>query len=113
MLLLEKFIAFFKCVACLRIKKDSRNLVHYYEVSSIKDITNNIIPFFNKYNTIGIKSLNFVDWCEGAEIIKSKAHLSKQGVEQISATRRSRVVKDRNWIIKLLLVFIYFFNSSE
>lgn len=82
MLLLEKFVAFFKCG---RIKKDSRYSVHYYVVTSIKDITNIIIPFFNKYNTRGVKSLNFVDWCEGAEIIKSKAHLSKQGVEHIRA----------------------------
>jgi hypothetical protein len=58
MLLLEKFISFFKCG---RIKKDSRNPVYYYVVTSIKDITNNIIPFFNKYNTRGVKSLNFVD----------------------------------------------------
>lgn len=80
MLLLEKFSTFFNCG---RIKKDSRNSVYYYVVTSIKDITNNIIPFFNKYNTIGVKSLNFADWCEGAEIIKRKAHLSKEGVEHI------------------------------
>jgi hypothetical protein len=58
MLLLEKFIAFFKCG---RIKKDSRHSVHYYVVTNIKDIANNIIPFFNKYNTRGVKSLNFAD----------------------------------------------------
>lgn len=79
-LLLEKFITFFNCG---RIKKDYRGSVHYYLVTSIKDITNNIIPFFNKYNTKGVKSLNFASWCEGAEIIKCKGHLSEEGVEQI------------------------------
>ena len=85
MLLLEKFIAFFNCG---RIKKDSRYSVHYYVVTNIKDIIKNIIPFFNKYNTKGVKFLNFVDWCEGAEIIKSKAHLSKEGVLHISAIQK-------------------------
>ena len=82
MLLLEKFITFFNCG---RIKKDSRFFVHYYVVTSIKDIVRYIIPFFNKYNIRGVKSLDFADWCEGAEIIKSKGHLSKEGVEQVRA----------------------------
>lgn len=92
-LLLEKFIDFFKCG---RIKKDSRHSVHYYVVTNIKDITNNIIPFFNKYNTIGVKSLNFTDWCEGAKIIKSKAHLSEEGVSHIIAIQ-SRMNSKRSF----------------
>nr|QCW06949.1 hypothetical protein [Drechslerella brochopaga] len=82
MLLLEKFITFFNCG---RIKKDSRHSVHYYKVTNIKDIINNIIPFFNKYNIKGVKSLNFVDWCKAAVIIKSKAHLTSEGVDNIYA----------------------------
>lgn len=85
-LLLEKFITFFNCG---RIKKDSRNSVHYFVVTNIKDITNKIIPFFNKYNIKGVKSLNFADWGEGAEIIKTKTHLSKVGVEHIRTIQSS------------------------
>ena len=92
MLLLEKFLAFFNCG---RIKKDSRYSVHYYVVTNVKDITDKIIPFFNKYNTIGVKSLNFADWREGAEIIKTKAHLSKAGFEQIR-TIQSRMNSKRS-----------------
>lgn len=92
MLLLEKFITFFNCG---RIKKDSRHSVHYYVVSNIKDITNKIIPFFNKYNIKGVKSLNFADWREGAEIIKTKTHLSKVGVEHIR-TIQSRMNSKRS-----------------
>ena len=54
-----------------------------YIVTNIKDITDRIIPFFIKYRTRGIKSLNFTDWHEGAKIIKSKEHLSEEGVERI------------------------------
>jgi hypothetical protein len=92
MLLLAKFITFFNCG---RIKKDSRYSVHYYVVTNIKDITNKIIPFFNKYNTKGVKSLNFADWREGAEIIKTKTHLSKEGVEHIR-TIQSRMNSKRS-----------------
>lgn len=92
MLLLEKFTTFFNCG---RIKKDSRYSVHYYVVTNIKDITNKIIPFFKKYKIKGVKSLNFADWCEGAEIIKSKAHLSKEGVEHIR-TIQSRMNSKRS-----------------
>lgn len=92
MLLLEKFITFFNCG---RIKKDSRHSVYYYVVTNIKDITHKIIPFFNKYNIKGVKSLNFADWREGAEIIKTKAHLSKVGVEHIR-TIQSRMNSKRS-----------------
>lgn len=91
-LLLEKFITFFNCG---RIKKDSRHSVHYYVVTNIKDITAKIIPFFNKYNTKGVKHLNFADWCEGAEVLKRKAHLSKEGVEHIR-TIQSRMNSKRS-----------------
>lgn len=80
MLLLQKFVTFFNCG---RIKKDSRHYVHYFVVTNFKDITDKIIPFFKKYKTEGVKSSNFADWCEGAEIIRSKAHLYDDGVEQI------------------------------
>ena len=102
-LLLEKFIPFFNCG---RIKKDTRYSVHYFVVSSIKDITEKIIPFFKKYHTKGVKHLNFVDWCEGAELIKSKNHLSTEGVENIrilqnrmKSRRNSSATKNHNKIL--------------
>jgi hypothetical protein len=55
---LEKFIAFFDCG---RLKKDSRNPAYSFEVTNIKDIKNNIMPFFKEYNLKGVKSLNFID----------------------------------------------------
>ena len=92
MLLLKKFCYFFNCG---RIKKDSRYYVHYFVVTNFKDITDKIIPFFKKYKTKSVKSLNFADWCEGAEIIRSKAHLYDEGVEQIR-TIQSRMNSKRS-----------------
>jgi hypothetical protein len=55
-----------------------------YSVSKFKDIYEKVIPFFSKYHIIGIKSKDFMDWCKAAEIIRSKAHLTKEGVEEVS-----------------------------
>jgi hypothetical protein len=48
--------------------------------SSIVDI---IIPFFQKYPLLGVKALDFVNFCQVAEIIKIKGHLTKSGLDQI------------------------------
>jgi hypothetical protein len=80
MLLLEKFTTYFNCG---KLKKDSRYYVHYFIASSIKDISQNIIPFFKEYKIIGTKSLDFTDFCKAVEIIKSGAHLTKEGVDLI------------------------------
>lgn len=32
---------------------------------------------------IGVKALDFADWCQVAELIKNKAHLTSKGLEEI------------------------------
>ena len=60
--LLENFISFFNCAAARgRLKKDNRNPVHYFIVSDVKNITEKIIPFFQKYQVLGVKSEDFYD----------------------------------------------------
>lgn len=54
-----------------------RNPVVYLRLSSIADILNVIIPFFTKYPIQGSKRLDFYDFCEIAELMKNKAHLTK------------------------------------
>ena len=40
--------------------------------------------FFRKYHQIlGVKFLDFNDWCIAAEIIKNKKHITKEGIDQI------------------------------
>lgn len=58
--------------------------------SSIVDI---IIPFFQKYPILGVKALDFVDFCQVAEIIKVKGHLTKSGLEQIISIREKMNTK--------------------
>jgi NRPS condensation-like uncharacterized protein len=52
--------------------------LQFYKFS---DIISKIIPFFDKYQIIGIKSLDFSDFKKVAEIMKAKKHLTSSGGE--------------------------------
>jgi hypothetical protein len=53
------------------------------KVSNFKDISEKIIPFFRKYPLQAKKSLQFEKFCQVAEIIKRKEHLTTEGIERI------------------------------
>ena len=52
-------------------------------VSKFQDIQNIIIPFFVKYNIKGVKLLDYLDFCQAAELIQNKAHLTQEGIDKI------------------------------
>ena len=74
------------CIAeywgCGKIYKHSVNAV-VYRVSKRSDLTEKILPFFFKYPILGIKALDFKDFCFISELIENKAHYSKEGLDQI------------------------------
>ena len=52
----------------------------------VTDFTANytkICPFFKQHSIVGIKDLNFQDWCLAAKIIQSKKHITQEGLDQI------------------------------
>ena len=55
----------------------------FYRVTKFADVTEKIIPFFQKYKIHGGKSQYFDDWCEVAEMMKLKLHLTKEGLYEI------------------------------
>jgi hypothetical protein len=55
----------------------------YFLVVRFSDISSKIIPFFKKYPLQGVKANDFADFCKVTELMKSKAHLTKDGLEQI------------------------------
>jgi len=73
-------------LACGKIYKHSTNAV-VYRVSKRSDLTEIIIPFFIKYPILGVKALDFKDFCSISELIKNKAHYSKEGLDQIIQTK--------------------------
>ncbi len=69
---------------CGRYYPKSNSEVGDFVVSNLLDITNKIIPFFEKYPILGEKNLDFKDFCKASELIKNKAHLTDSGLNQIN-----------------------------
>lgn len=76
--LMEMFIKYFNCG---RLKIEI-NAVRF-TVSKFKDIDQKIIPFFKHFPLVGSKLLNFEDFCKAADIIRSKGHLTKEGLDTL------------------------------
>lgn len=77
---LMKSLVYF--LGCGRIELGFRNST-VFAVTKISEITDVIIPFFNKYNIIGNKVEDFNDWCKVAKIMVDKTHLTVEGLEDI------------------------------
>lgn len=60
-------------------------------VNKFSDIIEKIIPFFEKNSVVGDKFLDFVYFERVAKLMKNKAHLTKEGLEEIKGlTKNSR-----------------------
>lgn len=81
-------------MGCGKLEKDSRKSVFNLSVYRFEDNYEKIIPFFKQNNIVGIKYLDFKDWCEIAEIVKSGEHLTSAGLSIIKKVR-SRMNKGR------------------
>jgi len=53
------------------------------QIKNNSDIINKIIPFFDQYPILGIKSLDFADFKKVAELVKNKEHLTDSGFSEI------------------------------
>ncbi len=56
-----------------------------YKVSSFKEIDEKLIPFFERYHLQAKKRKSFKLFCEAANIIRSKRHLTKRGLGELRA----------------------------
>nr|QCW06898.1 hypothetical protein [Drechslerella brochopaga] len=79
-LLLKNILDYFNCGS---VYKHSSDNARVFKVTKFSDITEKIIQFFHKYPLLGEKSKDFKDFCQVAELMKTKAHLSEQGLNQI------------------------------
>ena len=61
------------------------------QIRSFSQIISKIIPFFNEYPIIGIKSLDFFEFKVIAEMMKNKEHLTESGLNKIM-----NIVKNMN-----------------
>ena len=77
--LMENLSNYFACGKC----EKSKDGMIYYRVTDFADNYDKVKPFFSKYELVGVKSQDFKDWCKVADIIKVKAHLTREGLDQI------------------------------
>ena len=66
-----------------RLEKDSRHPVLSLVIGNFSDLNTKIIPFFNQYPILGLKELDYIDWCKIANLINLDSHLTKEGLEEI------------------------------
>ena len=75
-------------LGCGNISAVDRGTIDF-KVSKFSSIRDNIIPFFKKYPLQSSKNRDFLHFCEVVDLVHNKAHLTKQGLDQI------RVIKNK------------------
>ena len=73
-----------KLLNCGRIQKESKRPVIQFVVSKLKDISEKIIPIFNKYPLQSSKKLDYNDFCEILKLMENKSHLTLDGMIKIN-----------------------------
>ena len=84
--LLELIQAYFNGVG--NISKDGKDYLHYY-VSSLKDLTDYIIPHFDKYPLITQKLADYLLFKQVVEMLKCKEHLTLEGLRKALSIKAS------------------------
>jgi hypothetical protein len=69
----------------------------HLQISKFSDIVNIIIPFFNKYPIVGMKSMDFIDFKKVCEILKTKDHLISTSVFNQIMEIKSGMNLNRKW----------------
>jgi hypothetical protein len=79
--ILTKLIQTFSCGKVYN--QSSKVKVQDFMVTGLTDITEKIIPFFLAHPLQGAKKKEFEDFVKVAELMINKAHLTREGLEQI------------------------------
>ena len=80
--LMKSFIDYLNCGS---ISKNSTWID--FTVIRYEDLVLKIIPFFDKYKIVGVKLQDYLDFKKVAELMRTKDHLTKLGLEQIKAIK--------------------------
>jgi hypothetical protein len=62
---------------------NTTSTVAQLQIVKFSDIYNIIIPFFDKYPILGVKSMDFKDFKKVSQMVNSKEHLTKKGFNKI------------------------------
>lgn len=83
-LLLKSLISY---LGCGRVEENLKHSASYYVVSKFDDIIEKVIPFFDKYQIEGVKSLDYQCFKEIALLMQEKQHLTHEGLEKIKSLK--------------------------
>lgn len=80
----EVLAMFNNIFSCGKVYRQSPSAkVHDFLITGLSDILKYVIPFFLAYPLEGAKHKEFLDFVKVGELMKDKAHLKKDGLEQI------------------------------
>ena len=104
--LIYSLVDFFGC-GFVRPSKGDQTVK--YEVRSLKDLQEKIIPHFEKYQLKGRKQQDFIAFKKAVEIMKKNKHLEKEGLMEITSlaltmTKNPRRIISLENILTLLKV---------
>ena len=68
---------------CKYIYDSEKKETTLLQIKNYSDIVNKIIPFFNQYPILGVKSLDFADFKKVAELMQNKEHLTEAGFSKV------------------------------
>lgn len=63
--------------------------VGQFRVHKFSDIVEKIIPFFQTNRIVGLKELDFEDFCKIADLMQKKKHLTKEGLDEIQLIKQN------------------------
>lgn len=85
----QLFKSFTKFLECGRVRVNASTVD--FTVVSFLDNHEKIIPFLNKYPMVGVKVLDFLDFCKVAELIKNRAFNFRRAPRE-KKLKKSKVV---------------------
>lgn len=91
--LLESLVEVLGCGGVYSQSKASSSNVIDFLVTGLSNITDKVIPFFLAHPLQGVKRKELEDFIKVAELMKIKAHLTKDGLEQIHAIKSNMNTK--------------------
>ena len=83
--LLSKFIDYLGCGNLEKVSTRPNGVT--FVVYKFSDIKEKVIPFFHNYPLLGIKSMDFQDFVEVANILEDKGHLTLEGLKKIKSLK--------------------------
>jgi len=81
---MESIIDYLKCGKIYTSRKEI-NL----HVARFSDIFEKIIPIFDEFPLIGVKKEDYKDFVKVAKLIKSREHLTEEGIKEIKQIKNN------------------------